>query len=805
VYAPTTQAIEVNAVTDPYSLSLATNSTRSQIVDLLNDSALMPEGWTDMAKPTLEAPEDIVLYELHIRDFSMNDMTVPEDLRGTYLAFTVSDSDGMNHLRALADAGLTHVHLLPTFDIATVNEDKSTWVLPDWDELAGFAPDSEEQQAIIVPNSDLDAFNWGYDPFHYTVPEGSYATSPDGVDRIIEFRRMVMGLNDANLRVVMDVVYNHTNSSGQNPNSVLDKIVPGYYHRLNDIGGVETSTCCQNTATENNMMEKLMIDSVLMWSRAYRVDGYRFDLMGHHMVSNMANLRTALDGLTLEADGVDGTSIYVYGEGWNFGEVENGARGPNATQLNIGGLGIGSFNDRIRDRVRGGNPFDDRRLQGFITGLYYDPSEFTTDPLDTQLDNLLHFTDTIRVGLAGNLRDYEFVDRNGDLVTGADIDYNGSPAGYTLDPQEHISYVSAHDNETLFDKIQFAAPLDATMAERVRMHNMGISIVALSQGVPFFHAGSEMLRSKDMDRDSYNSGDWFNRLDFTYQTNNWGVGLPPAGPNQERWEIMRIRLADPALAPEPDDILLTVNHTQEMLSIRSSSRLFRLETAADIQERVVFHNTGPDQIPALIVMSISDMTDVDLDPNTEFIVVLFNAGDEDITFTQPDLIDLALELHPIQISSYDTVVQTAAFDAESGTFSIPARTTAVFVLPEAPAVDTTAIMTELEADYLEITAAYDTIAAVWNGLDAGEAVVCGEYPELPAVRTISAEGAADLEPLAAALGSAAIDTEKAVELWQIECLTDSEAVSPGVISQGLMFLADAEVSLAEAEGLMSAE
>ncbi len=306
VFAPTTGQIETNLVTDPYSFSLSANSARSQIVDLLNDPSLMPPGWSEMAKPPLDAPEDIVLYELHVRDFSVRDETVPSSFRGTFMAFTVPESNGMQHLKALADAGLTHVHLLPVFDIATINENKAEWQSPAWDELAALPPDSEEQQALIDPIRDLDGFNWGYDPYHYTVPEGSYATNPNGTTRILQFRRMVQGLDEAGLRVVMDVVYNHTNASGQNERSVLDRIVPGYYHRLNAVGSVETSTCCQNTATENNMMRKLMVDSVVTWATAYKVDGFRFDLMGHHMVSDMVEVRAALDALTLADNGVDG-------------------------------------------------------------------------------------------------------------------------------------------------------------------------------------------------------------------------------------------------------------------------------------------------------------------------------------------------------------------------------------------------------------------------------------------------------------------------------------------------------------------
>ncbi|MBZ0294314.1 MAG: pullulanase-type alpha-1,6-glucosidase [Anaerolineae bacterium] len=682
VYAPSTQSIVTNRVTDPYSFSLSMNSSRSQIVNL-DDTALQPSGWADMEKPPLAASEDIVLYELHVRDFSVNDMSVPEDLRGTFMAFTETESDGMKHLRALAEAGLTHIHLLPAFDIATINENAAERQEPDNDELAALPSDSEEQQAILQPLRDLDAFNWGYDPLHYTVPEGSYSTNPNGTTRIIEFREMVQALNASGLRVVMDVVYNHTNSSGQGERSVLDRIVPGYYHRLTDTGLVASSTCCANTATEHAMMEKLMVDSVVTWATQYKVDGFRFDLMGHHMRANMEKVRAALDALTVENSGVDGKSIYVYGEGWDFGEVQGGARGVNATQLNMGGTGIGTFNDRLRDAVRGGSPFGDRVFQGFISGLSLYSNELTGGTEEEQRARLLLFEDQIRIGLAGNLRDYELVNAAGDTVTGADILYNGSPAGYTLDPQEHIVYISAHDNETLWDILAYKQLPDMTMSDMVRIQNLGHSIVLLSQGVPFIHAGDDMLRSKSMDRNSYNSGDWFNRLDFTYQSNNWGVGLPNAGDNQDNWPTMQPLLADPALKPTSEDILSSVAHVQEFLRVRKSSPLFRLQMAEDIEARVTFPNTGPDQLPGLIVMAIADDGDLaDLDPNAEQILVIFNAHPDEQTFADDALAGLAFELHPVLADSADAVVQTAAFDAETGTFTVPGLTAAVFVLGE---------------------------------------------------------------------------------------------------------------------------
>ncbi|WP_257453531.1 pullulanase-type alpha-1,6-glucosidase [Archangium lipolyticum] len=674
VYVRSEQKVVKNLVTDPYSLSLATNSKRSQLVDL-SDAALEPADWDSLKKPALEAPEDIVLYELHVRDFSINDATVPADKRGTFAAFAEKASNGMKHLARLASAGLTHVHLLPVFDIATINENRADQVVPAGD-LASMPPDSEQQQAAVTAVRDQDGFNWGYDPYHYTVPEGSYSTQPEGSQRILEFRQMVKGLSEAGLRVVMDVVYNHTNASGQAATSVLDRIVPGYYHRLNFDGNVETSTCCQNTASENAMMEKLMVDSLVTWAKAYKVDGFRFDLMGHHMRSNMVRVREALSALTLEKDGVDGSKIYVYGEGWDFGEVEKNARGVNATQLNMGGTGIGTFSDRLRDAVRGGGPFSGLQEQGFASGLLSEPNDTNQGTPEEQREKLLHYTDLVRVGLAGNLRDYELVDAEGNTVKGSQVDYNGSPAGYTMDPQEVITYVSAHDNETLFDAIQLKAAPSTSIEERVRMQNLALDLVLLAQGVPFIHAGDELLRSKSLDRNSYNSGDWFNKLDFTYESNNWGVGLPPADDNDDKWDIMRPLLANPALKPSKEHIVSSLDHFDEMLRIRKSTAAFRQRTAEDIQSRVRFHNSGPDQSAGVIVMEITD--EKAADGHTRVLVV-FNGSNKKVFPNVPAYKGKLMQLHPVQQSSRDVRIHEARFDVVTGSFAVPARTTAVFV------------------------------------------------------------------------------------------------------------------------------
>jgi pullulanase-type alpha-1,6-glucosidase len=677
VWVRTSGNVERNQVTDPYSVNLSADGLRSQIVDL-SDAALKPEGWDALQKPAFTAFEDIVIYELHVRDFSIFDESVPAEHRGKFLAFTNPATNGMKHLITLAKAGITHLHLLPAFDFATTRERDADRQEPPLPRLRRAEPDSELQQQLVERSSSRDGFNWGYDPHHFNAPEGSYATNPDGPSRIVEFRGMVKSLNENGMRVVMDVVYNHTNASGQNAKSVFDRIVPGYYHRLNGDGAVERSTCCENTASEHAMMDKFMVDSIVLWATQYKVDAFRFDLMGHHMVVNMQKIRAALDALTLEKDGVDGKSIYLYGEGWNFGEVANNQRGVNATQANLTGTGIGTFSDRLRDGVRGGGPFDPPLMQGFASGLAGEPNGSEQGTPEEQRARLLSYQEWIRLGLAGNLSGYKLVNAKGETVTGAEIDYKGQKAGYTLDPQEQIVYVSKHDNETIFDVLALKLPTALPLADRIRMHNLGLSTALLSQGVVFIHAGDDVLRSKSMDRDSYNSGDWFNFIDWTFTDNGWGRGLPIADKNKDKWPLMQPLLANPALKPTQQDALAATAVFQDFLRIRKSSPLFRLQTAEQIMARVSFLNTGAAEIPGVVVYVLDDSEAETLDSAHSKIVVVFNATPTAQTISDPALAGLALELHPIQAEGSDAVVKAAT--AADGTLTIPARTTAVFVV-----------------------------------------------------------------------------------------------------------------------------
>ncbi|MBT2516684.1 pullulanase-type alpha-1,6-glucosidase [Streptomyces sp. ISL-90] len=684
VFAPTTGAIETSSVTDPYSVALTTNSVRTVVVDL-DDESLRPAEWEETPAPVVERAVDRAIYELHVRDFSISDETVPEEERGTYRAFT-GDSAGTAQLEQLAEAGINTVHLLPTFDIATIEENRAAQATPSCD-LASFGPASAEQQACLESIRDLDGFNWGYDPFHFQAPEGSYAVDPNGGARVSEFREMVGALHATGLQVVLDEVYNHTAASGQGEKSVLDKIVPGYYQRLNAVGNVETSTCCQNVATEHEVAQKLMVDSVVLWAKEYKVDGFRFDLMGHHSKANMLAVRAALDELTLAEDGVDGSAVYLYGEGWNFGEVANNALFEQATQGQLGGTGIGTFNDRLRDAVHGGSPVDGAStfVQGYGTGLATDPNG---DPINGTSEqafaDLGHQTDLVKLGLAGNLRAYELTDASGDVVRGDQLDYRGSPAGYADQPDEVINYVDAHDNETLYDLSVFKLPTDTPMADRVRMNTLSLATVTLSQSPSFWHAGTELLRSKSLDRNSYNSGDWFNRIDWTGQESTFGSGLPNEADNGGKWSIMAPLLANPALKPAAADIAAAEASALDLLRVRDEVDLLQLGSAELIDEKVTFPNSGPDATPGLIVMQIDDLVGDDVDPELDGALVVFNASPAAITETVDGLAGREFALADALANGADPVVKATEWDAASGALTVPARTAAVLVDGQEP-------------------------------------------------------------------------------------------------------------------------
>ncbi|MEO6264304.1 MAG: alpha-1,6-glucosidase domain-containing protein [Luteimonas sp.] len=661
-----------NRVTDPYSISLTTDSRRSYIADL-DDQALEPTGWDTAPRPApLASQTDMTIYELHVRDFSIDDVLVSAANRGKYLAFTETGSNGMRHLRALADAGLTDVHLLPVFDIASVPE--AGCVIA---QVPQAAPDSETQQAAVMAVAAKDCFNWGYDPYHFNAPEGSYASdAADGTVRVREFRAMVMALHAAGLRVGMDVVYNHTTASGQREQSVLDRIVPGYYHRLDANGTVERSTCCDNTATEHRMMGKLMIDSAASWAKHYRIDSFRFDLMGHQP-------RAAMEQLQGRVDAAAGRHVNLIGEGWNFGEVADGARFVQASQRSLEGSGIGTFSDRARDAIRGGGPGDHGTAlvaeQGYLNGLVYDRNA-SADPQRPRSD-LLHAADLVRVGLAGTLRDYRMPASDGTEKSLSQIDYKGQPAGYASQPGEVVNYVENHDNQTLFDIDALKLPRGTSREDRARVQMLGVALTAFSQGVAYFHAGIDTLRSKSMDRNSFDSGDWFNRLDWSYADNHFGSGLPPANDNREDWPLMRPLLADADIAPTPREIAFARDAFRDLLRIRASSTLFRLRAADDIKQRLRFHNTGPAQNPVVIAGHLDGAGY----PGAGFAEILYlvNVDKRAQTLVLPAERGKAYVLHPVQQNrdAADPRPRDAArYKAGTGRFVVPARTAVVYVV-----------------------------------------------------------------------------------------------------------------------------
>jgi pullulanase-type alpha-1,6-glucosidase len=583
---------------------------------------------------------------------------VPAAHRGKYLAFTDAGSAGMRHLRALARAGLTDVHLLPVFDLASVPERGCTTP-----RIAG-GPADETQQAAVVAGAATDCFNWGYDPLHYNVPEGCYASDAnDGAVRVREFRAMVQGLHRAGLRVVMDVVYNHDTAHGQAPTALLDRIVPGYYHRLDAHGATETHSCCSDTATEHAMMARLMRDTLVTWADAYKVDGFRFDLMGMTTKESMLAARVAVDAVAA-ADSRGHT--YFYGEGWTPDAEASAVMAP-ATQAGMAGTGIGSFNDRLRDAARGGRPFDTGAAmvtqQGFING-FGPPAAH----------------DAVRVGLAGGLAAFPL--RPG--VTGAQA------GGYTQRPEENIAYVAAHDNETLFDVGQYKQPAGTSTADVARAQVVGLSLALLAQGVPFVHAGDELLRSKSGDSNSFDSGDWFNRIDWSGTTNYWPSGLPPAntGNNAANAATLAPLLASRP-APTAADIHATDLAVREFMTIRRDTDQLRLQSASDVIACVSFPDSAA-PVQGLVVERIEgECGDFHGTTRYKSVVVLYNAAPAAQSFAIAAYAGRArgsasgqVTLHPVQAAGRDAaLIQGWNFssDAAAGTFTAPARSTAVFV------------------------------------------------------------------------------------------------------------------------------
>jgi pullulanase len=485
----------------------------------------------------------------------------------------------------------------------------------------------------------------------------------------------VQSLHQAGLRVGMDVVYNHTSAAGQQATSVLDRIVPGYYHRLNAEGGIETSTCCANTATEHLMMGKLMIDSVVTWAKHYKIDSFRFDLMAHQPRDTMLRLKRAVNAAV-------GHDIQLLGEGWNFGEVADGARFVQASQLQLNGTAVGTFSDRARDAVRGGGPMDGGSLlgsrQGYVNGLGYDRNEQA--PVEPNTDALLRAADMVRVGLAGSIRDYVMTTYRDQALPLEKIDYNGQPAGYVREPTEVVNYIENHDNHTLFDNNAFKLPVTTSREDRARVQILAAAINMFSQGTAYFHAGVDTLRSKSMDRNSYDSGDWFNRIDWTYRDNYFGTGLPPKTDNENDWPVSAPLLRNASIKPTQTEIEWTRDAFKDLLQIRASTPLFRLPTAAEIKQRLTFHNVGSAQIPTVLVghLSAANRENSTFQSLAYFINV-------DTVAQQISVAALAGQrwvLHPVHLkrdAADKRIAATATVDTATGTFTLPPRAAVVFV------------------------------------------------------------------------------------------------------------------------------
>ena len=434
-----------------WAKAVGVNGDRAAVIDLDDTD---PQGWDKDVRPELKSFADIIIYEMHHRDFSIDSLSGIAH-GGKFLALTEAGTrsargqkTGIDHLKEL---GVTHVHILPSFDYSSVDETRL----------------------------DVPQYNWGYDPKNYNVPEGSYATDPyDPEVRIREFKQMVMALHQAGIRVVMDVVYNHTAvTEGSN----FERTVPGYFYRQNPDGGWANASGCGNeTASEREMMRRYMVESVKYWVEEYHVDGFRFDLMGIHDLTTMRAIRKALD----EID----PSIYVYGEGWAAGSPQWPADSL-AMKNNIDRLaGVAAFSDEFRDSLRG--PFGNDGLGAFLAGLEGHEAG-------------------IRFGLAGGVEHPQVNDGAAHKV----------PKFWALQPTQFISYVSCHDDMCLADRLKATMP-DASPAVRTALHKLAETAVLTSQGVPFIFAGDEVMRDKSGMHNSYNSPDSINAIRWELKAKN---------------------------------------------------------------------------------------------------------------------------------------------------------------------------------------------------------------------------------------------------------------------------------------------
>ena len=429
--------------------AVGVNGKRAAVIDLRSTD---PEGWANDVRPLLKDYADIIVYEMHHRDFSLDSVSGIRN-KGKFIALsdlgtTTSQGEktGIDHLKEL---GVTHVHILPSYDYASVDESK---------------PDKAQ-------------YNWGYDPQNYNVPDGSYSTDPYKPDvRIKEFKQMVQALHKAGIRVVLDVVYNHTFNTEE---SNFERTVPGYFYRQTKDGKPANGSGCGNeTASDRAMMRKYMVESVLYWINEYHIDGFRFDLMGIHDIETMNEIRAAVDKID--------PSIFIYGEGWAASAPQLDQE-ELAMKANIYKMPrIAAFSDEMRDGLRGG--WDDDRKGAFLIGQ---PGHEMS----------------IKFGLVGAVKHPQVINDS--------VNYSKEP--WALQPTQMISYVSCHDDMCLADRLKATMP-DATDEERASLHKLAETFVFTSQGVPFIFAGDEMMRDKKGIHNSYNSPDSINTIDWRNKT-----------------------------------------------------------------------------------------------------------------------------------------------------------------------------------------------------------------------------------------------------------------------------------------------
>lgn len=419
-----------------FAKAVGVNGQRAAIIDMDKTD---PAGWNDDRRPVVKSPADLVIYEMHHRDYSI-DASSGIANGGKFLALT--DPKAIAHLKEL---GVNAVHILPSFDYASVDETR-----------------------LSTPQ-----YNWGYDPVNYNVPDGSYSTDPYKPEtRIREFKQMVQALHKAGIRVILDVVYNHTfNIDGSN----FQRTYPDYFYRKTADGKYSDGSGCGNeTASERDMMRRFMVESVLYWIDEYHIDGFRFDLMGCHDIETMNAIRKAVD----EVD----PTIFIYGEGWSAGSCAL-PKEQLGLKANMKAMpGIAAFSDELRDALRG--PFSDDTKVAFLAGK---PGE----------------EESIKFGIAGAI-EHPQVDMS---------KVNYSTEAWASQPTQMISYVSCHDDMCLTDRLRASMP-GITTDELIRLDMLAQTAVLTSQGVPFILSGEEMLRDKKGVHNSYNSPDSINRLDW---------------------------------------------------------------------------------------------------------------------------------------------------------------------------------------------------------------------------------------------------------------------------------------------------